>query len=492
MNQKKKIITCDIDGILTDYPSCWLKYLEKKCGNSYCTIEKAKHSEKNYGLYKDQYRKSQYKANLPVNSHNKNVLNRLAEKYDIIFATSRPINDLRYPDLYKNTYRWLCNNGLNFKELRYKDEHIDFINDIEVAFHIEDEIEWAKLIAKKMKVKGNGRVFLVTDKSVSDELEDNVIIVKDIQNVAVPFFSICIPSTDRGKTVYRALKSVAEQTFRDFELVIVDCSSTDNTLSEIQRFFASDDYKKNPFIYKFEKRNFRPKGTEDWNEPIKLATGKYIAMLEGDDFWLNDHLMNAFLAISKNPNIGIYGSSNSFRKRSFQGNLSNNKAKKYCFVMRDGVVPPSESIFIRCNRSEQLFLYNSDDYNYSPEIALYVDITQNGYDLFYSQKQDVFREPSTNPNKMTTWYYFSDRFTMIKKNAFLFDKKTVYKAKFYNTLLVMDYAYKINSIERRNNLLKNLLKEVGLGLFVYSLATFYRKAFFNKMFRFFNNKKNRN
>ena len=160
--------------------------------------------------------------------------------------------------------------------------------------------------------------------------------------------------------------------------------------------------------------------------------------------------------------------------------------------MRDGVVPPSESIFIRCNRSEQLFLYNSDDYNYSPEIALYVDITQNGYDLFYSQKQDVFREPSTNPNKMTTWYYFSDRFTMIKKNAFLFDKKTVYKAKFYNTLLVMDYAYKINSIERRNNLLKNLLKEVGLGLFVYSLATFYRKAFFNKMFRFFNNKKNRN
>lgn len=481
----KKIITCDIDGILTDYPSCWLKFLESQSGNSYSTTEKAKQSEKKYEYYKDQYRKSEYKANLPINIHNREVLNRLAEKYDIIFTTSRPIHDLRYPNLFMNTYRWLENNGLNFKELRYKDEYVDFLKDLDIAFHIEDEIEWAKLIAKKMKENNsNGRVYLLQEKSISAELDDNIITVQDIQYIDVPFFSVCIPSTDREKTIYRALKSVADQTFRDFELIIVDCSSYDDTLSEIERFFASDDYKNHTFQYKFEKRELRPNSTEDWNEPLKIARGKYIAMLEGDDYWLKDHLMNAFLAISTNPNIGIYGASNTYWKRSFHGKLSNNKAKEYCYVMKGGVVPPSESIFVRCNHARQPFLYNSNDYKYSPEIALYVDITQDGFDLYYSQKQDVFREPSTNPDKMKTWYYFADLFTMIKKMSLFFDKFTVFKAKSYNTLIVIKFSCEIKNTEKRKTLLKNLFNEVGVFLFVYCFVLFYGRTSLNKILLF--------
>lgn len=132
-------------------------------------------------------------------------------------------------------------------------------------------------------------------------------------------------------------------------------------------------------------------------------------------------------------------------------------------------MPPSESIFIRCNKQGRSFLYNTEDYDYSPEIGLYVDIVLDGYDLYYSQKQDVYREPSTNPDKMKTWYYFSDRFAMIEKYKKYFGRKTYTKAKLYNTILVLTVASSIDD-HKRKDLIKYLSKCVGRIMTLYCLA----------------------
>lgn len=329
MFKDRKVITCDIDGILTDYPNCWLDFLYERCGIRYGTTQEAKIREKDYSFYKDQYRESEYKANLPIDVRNKNALNRLAKKYDIVITTSRPIYEKKYPHLLQNTKKWLDNNGIEYKDLRYKDNEGKFLDGLNVEFHIDDEIDFANLVAKR-----GGTVYLVTsNRTPQEKIEGGVILKSNISEIAPPFFSVCIPSINRGKTIYRALKSVAEQSFKDFELVIVDCLSDDETVSEVERFFNSNTYISDPFEYTFKKRDYKPQGTEDWNEPLLLARGKYIAMLEGDDYWLSDHLLDAYEAISDNPNIGIYGSSNQGFTRPFHG-IYKGGTREYCYVMR--------------------------------------------------------------------------------------------------------------------------------------------------------------
>lgn len=467
MQNERMIITCDIDGILTDYPNCWLEYLEEKCGTLYNSTQEAKASESKYSLYKDMYRESEYKANLPMNEHNKDILNKLSQKYDIVFTTSRPINNKdKYPNLYENTFNWLKNNGLRFKELRFKDINGDFLNDIDISFHIDDEAEYANSVSKKLKEKKNNlkggipKVYCLTVADCIEELDNDVIIIKDIEEIDNPFFSICIPATNRGETIYRALKSITEQTYRNFEVVIVNCNSIDETNEEIERFFESNDYNRRKFEYKYIQLNYTPKGTEDWNDPLKYAKGRYIAMLEGDDYWLSDHLMNAYRAISNNSNIGVYGASNKNITRPFQGVLKNARAKRYCYIMRQGVVPPSESVFIRVNKQGVPFFYNSEEYHYSPEISLYLDIILDGKDLYYSQIKDVFREPSTNEDKMKTWYYYADRFVLIDNYKNYFSKWDNIKAKLYNALLIVYISCHIKSNEKRNNLIKSLWREL--------------------------------
>lgn len=460
----RETITCDIDGILTDYPACWLNYLGDRCGTYYSSTQEARKSEKNYSIFKDEYRESEYKASLPINKSNRDALIELSKKYDIIFTTSRPINDIKYPHLFDNTYNWLLKNGLKFSELRYKDEDADFLNDLDIVFHIDDELKYANSIIKKSYDLGKETctVYLISNESIPFDNCGNIVPVKTIQEIVEePFFSVCIPSTNRGDTIYRALSSVANQKFRNFEVVVVDCESEDNTAEEVERFFESNEYQQNKFRFRFIKKNYKPIGTEDWNDPIKSSTGKYIAMLEGDDYWLSDHLENAYASLSDNTNVGIYGSSNTYGKRRFQGLLSNVKAKKYCFVIKDGAVPPSESVFIRLNRSGNPFLYNSDDYKYSPEIALYVDITLDGFDIYYSHKQDVYREPSTNPDKLKTWYYFADRFTLIDKYKKHFDNRTIIKSKTYNAMITITYAIRTHSFSKCKNLIKSLSEKIG-------------------------------
>ena len=99
---KEKTCTFDIDGIISDYPNCWLKYINIKASTSFTSKDVAKKTIgiDKYNYYKDLYRKSSYKANLPINNGAIETIHQVWEKgYNIVIATSRPFD--RYPNLYK-------------------------------------------------------------------------------------------------------------------------------------------------------------------------------------------------------------------------------------------------------------------------------------------------------------------------------------------------------------------------------------------------------
>ena len=95
-----------------------------------------------------------------------------------------------------------------------------------------------------------------------------------------PQISIIIPTYNRGWILKEAIDSVLSQNCTDFELIVVDDGSTDNTLALLQA------YKGRLNLLQQENRGV----SSARNLGIKNSCGQYIAFLDSDDLWLPDKL----------------------------------------------------------------------------------------------------------------------------------------------------------------------------------------------------------
>ena len=98
----------------------------------------------------------------------------------------------------------------------------------------------------------------------------------------MPKVSVIIPTHNYARFLPESVKSVLGQTFGDFELIIVDDGSTDDTAAVARRYF---DDRRVRYICQ-EKRGLS--GTR--NNGISHARGEYVAFLDADDFWLPEKL----------------------------------------------------------------------------------------------------------------------------------------------------------------------------------------------------------
>ncbi len=98
----------------------------------------------------------------------------------------------------------------------------------------------------------------------------------------MPEISIILPPYNRAKTLPRAVQSILSQTFTNFELIIVDDGSNDNTTEVVRGF------KDNRIKYIKIKENKGASAAR--NIGIKSAKGKYIAFQDSDDEWLPEKL----------------------------------------------------------------------------------------------------------------------------------------------------------------------------------------------------------
>ncbi|OGZ18365.1 MAG: hypothetical protein A2V72_01170 [Candidatus Nealsonbacteria bacterium RBG_13_37_56] len=116
-------------------------------------------------------------------------------------------------------------------------------------------------------------------------------------NHKFPKVSVIIPTYNRAQFLRRAIKSVLNQTFQDFELIVVDDGSTDDTRKVVE-FFPGIKY-----IYQNNSGGAgRPKNTG-----IKTAKGEYIAILDDDDEWFTTKLEKQVQFLEQNPAIDIVG-----------------------------------------------------------------------------------------------------------------------------------------------------------------------------------------
>lgn len=112
-----------------------------------------------------------------------------------------------------------------------------------------------------------------------------------------PTFSVIIPAYNRGDGLRTTIDSVLSQTYVDFELIIVDDGSTDNTRKIVE---GIDD---NRIRYIFQNNEGASKAR---NTGIEFASGKYVAFLDSDDVFLSHHLENALPILKTDTHICIY------------------------------------------------------------------------------------------------------------------------------------------------------------------------------------------
>ncbi len=113
-----------------------------------------------------------------------------------------------------------------------------------------------------------------------------------------PLVSIILPSYNRAKILKRAIQSVIDQTFSDFELIIVDDCSKDNTEEVVKNFH---DHRIKLI------RHERNKGAvAARNTGIKASKGKYVAFQDSDDEWLPQKLEKQIKVFEQGPsNLGV-------------------------------------------------------------------------------------------------------------------------------------------------------------------------------------------
>ncbi len=112
----------------------------------------------------------------------------------------------------------------------------------------------------------------------------------------MPFFSIIIPTYNREKLIRKTIQTVLSQTFKDFEIIIIDDGSKDNTKGEIKLIESEK------ITYLKQQNSERAVAR---NEGTKIAKGTYITFLDSDDLFYHNHLQNAFdfIKLNNNPEI---------------------------------------------------------------------------------------------------------------------------------------------------------------------------------------------
>lgn len=123
----------------------------------------------------------------------------------------------------------------------------------------------------------------------------------------MPRFSIIVPLYNKAPYVRKAIKSVIAQTYRDFELIIVDDGSTDNSANVVKDFIAQiDDRFIDDRWTLITQANAGVAAAR--NRGVKVSNGEYICFLDADDWWEPTFLEEMDKLISEYPDAGIYAS----------------------------------------------------------------------------------------------------------------------------------------------------------------------------------------
>ena len=265
----------------------------------------------------------------------------------------------------------------------------------------------------------------------------------------LPLISIVIPTYNHDKFIGKALKYVIDQTYKNWEAIIIDNESKDETYKIINSF-------NDPRIKYFKISN-NGVIAKSRNLGIKAAKGEWIAFLDSDDWWTKDKLEICLSKISKNVDFIYHAhefvskSKPFFKKKIIRGRQFKKPILNDLLIgaITKGTEISNSSVIVRKNilikiggLNENKILVGSDDFDTWLRIAQITD-------------QFLFI------NKRLSYYLFHDANTS-NKNMSISQRLVVKNfMHLFNNQQKINLEVKLRYISAKYNCLNNNLEEAN-------------------------------
>ena len=227
-------------------------------------------------------------------------------------------------------------------------------------------------------------------------------------------FSIIIPTYNSAKTIQKNLDSIISQSFNDYQVVVIDNNSTDETVNIIKK----NNIKNIKFLIEKDNGIF-----DAINKGIKISDNEYISVLHSDDFYNDkDVLLNVFKTFEEDAsNDIVYGDLIYLKKDNINSMVRYWRPgpfRKNSFFK--GWHPPHPSFFVKKNLFKKFFYYNHKIGNSADVELMYRYLELNNLKSKYINKTLVKMRYGGASNKNFLSIYNQNiqvlRFLKINKN----------------------------------------------------------------------------
>lgn len=223
------------------------------------------------------------------------------------------------------------------------------------------------------------------------------------------FFSIILPTFNRANLIQKAILSVVNQSCSDWELIIIDDGSTDNT-EEVVLSFQDSRIK-----YFYQKNAERSVAR---NNGVRRARGEWICFLDSDDYFLSNHLesLQKFI-LEKNltPSFLITGGYEEHKGRLIKKTLFDSSfgAHPAQFILKQtSITPISVCIHSSCFKSHEFPEIYKKSYWEDTHLWIRMSLSFPFYQL-KSYTNVLAEHPSRSVNSKTTMLRVMDHINMI-------------------------------------------------------------------------------
>ncbi len=194
---------------------------------------------------------------------------------------------------------------------------------------------------------------MIHPKNSEAEINSNLYILREMLKI-----SIITATYNSGKTVGDTLKSVLAQTYHDYELLVVDGASKDNTLEVVKKMEPL-------FEGRMRYISEPDKGIYDaMNKGIRMATGDVIGILNSDDFYTSDDALACIAWTLENEKVdAVYGDIHYVDDEDLKKCVRYYSSKPFRrWMMRLGFMPAHPSFYCRKEVYEKYGAFDAENY----------------------------------------------------------------------------------------------------------------------------------
>jgi glycosyltransferase involved in cell wall biosynthesis len=231
----------------------------------------------------------------------------------------------------------------------------------------------------------------------------------------MPAVSVIMPTYNRAKLLGRAIQSILDQTYQDFELIIVDDGSTDDTESLVKSFNSE----KIRYIRHRKNRG----ASAGRNTGIRSAQGEYVALQDSDDEWMPEKLekqMRAFATAPPEVGVvytGFYIIVNNKKKYMPSASITPKDGNIFSSIIKGEYLVSPQTIVVKRECFERAGMFDErfpamEDWELSLRLSRHYHFKyiNEPLVLYYVQPDSISRNKSalTKSYKMILEMYFKD------------------------------------------------------------------------------------